>query len=39
LIVVSGLAQVTCGDKIFPLKENQSTYIPLGENTGLRISG
>lgn len=38
-IVVSGIAQVTCDDKVFPLKENQSTYIPLGakhrlENTG-----
>lgn len=38
-IVVSGVAQVTCDDKVFPLKENQSTYIPLGakhrlENTG-----
>ena len=38
-IVVSGTAQVTCGDKVFPLKQNESTYIPLGskhrlENTG-----
>jgi mannose-1-phosphate guanylyltransferase/mannose-6-phosphate isomerase len=38
-IVVSGTAQVTCDDKVFALKENQSTYIPLGakhrlENTG-----
>ncbi len=38
-IVVSGIAQVTCGDKVFPLKENESTFIPLGathrlENTG-----
>jgi len=38
-IVVSGLAQVTCDDKVFPLKQNESTYIPLGsrhrlENTG-----
>jgi mannose-1-phosphate guanylyltransferase/mannose-6-phosphate isomerase len=38
-IVVSGIAQVTCDDKVFPLTENQSTYIPLGakhrlENTG-----
>ncbi len=38
-IVVSGTALVTCGDKVFPLNENQSTYIPLGskhrlENTG-----
>jgi mannose-1-phosphate guanylyltransferase/mannose-6-phosphate isomerase len=38
-IVVSGTARVTCDDKVFPLHENQSTYIPLGskhrlENTG-----
>jgi mannose-1-phosphate guanylyltransferase/mannose-6-phosphate isomerase len=38
-IVVSGTAQVTCGDNVFPLRENESTYIPLGsrhrlENTG-----
>jgi len=29
-IVVSGTARVTCDDKVFPLKENESTYIPLG---------
>jgi mannose-1-phosphate guanylyltransferase/mannose-6-phosphate isomerase len=38
-IVVSGTAQVTCGDKVFAMKENESTYIPLGfkhrlENVG-----
>jgi len=38
-VVVQGTAQVTCDDKVFLLKENQSTYIPLGakhrlENTG-----
>jgi len=38
-IVVSGTARVTCDDKVFPLHENESTYIPLGskhrlENTG-----
>ena len=38
-IVVSGTARVTCDDKVFPLKENESTFIPLGakhrlENTG-----
>ena len=37
--MVSGEAQVTCGERVFPLKENESTYIPLGfkhrlENTG-----
>ena len=30
-IVVSGTAEVTCGDKKSFLTENQSTYIPLGE--------
>ena len=30
-IVVRGIAEVTCGDKVFHLSENQSTYIPLGE--------
>jgi mannose-1-phosphate guanylyltransferase/mannose-6-phosphate isomerase len=38
-IVVSGVAQVTCGDKVFPLKENQSTYIPLGEKHRLENLG
>lgn len=30
-IVVSGTAEVTCGDRTMLLSENQSTYIPLGE--------
>jgi mannose-1-phosphate guanylyltransferase / mannose-6-phosphate isomerase len=30
-IVVKGTAEVTCGDKVFKLIENQSTYIPRGE--------
>lgn len=30
-IVVSGTAEVHCGDKTLLLTENQSTYIPLGE--------
>ena len=30
-IVVKGTAEVTCGDKVSLLGENQSTYIPLGE--------
>ena len=29
-IVVSGTAEVTVGDKVLMLSENQSTYIPLG---------
>jgi mannose-1-phosphate guanylyltransferase/mannose-6-phosphate isomerase len=30
-VVVSGTAEITCGDKKLLLSENQSTYIPLGE--------
>jgi mannose-1-phosphate guanylyltransferase/mannose-6-phosphate isomerase len=30
-IVVKGTAEITVGDKVFMLTENQSTYIPLGE--------
>ncbi|MDO8931341.1 MAG: mannose-1-phosphate guanylyltransferase/mannose-6-phosphate isomerase [Rhodocyclaceae bacterium] len=30
-VVVSGTAEITCGDKTILLTENQSTYIPLGE--------
>ena len=38
-IVVSGTALVTCGERVFALNENESTFIPLGskhrlENTG-----
>lgn len=29
-VVVKGIALVTCGDKVFELTENQSTYIPQG---------
>jgi mannose-1-phosphate guanylyltransferase len=30
-VVVNGIASITCGEKIFKLKENESTYIPKGE--------
>jgi mannose-1-phosphate guanylyltransferase/mannose-6-phosphate isomerase len=30
-VVVKGIAEVICGDKVTTLTENQSTYIPLGE--------
>ncbi len=30
-VVVSGTAEITNGDKVLTLTENQSTYIPLGE--------
>ena len=29
-VVVSGVAEVTCDDRVFELHENESTYIPLG---------
>lgn len=38
-IVVHGTAQVTCGDKVFLLHEDQSTYIPLGEKHRLENPG
>jgi len=38
-IVVSGTAEVTCGDKTLVLTENQSTYIPLGETHRLANPG
>jgi len=38
-IVVSGVAEVTCDDKVFDLHENQSTYIPLGSVHRLRNNG
>ena len=30
-VVVKGTAEVTCGDQVITLKENESTFIPLGE--------
>jgi mannose-1-phosphate guanylyltransferase/mannose-6-phosphate isomerase len=38
-IVVSGTAEVTCGEKVFLMTENQSTYIPLGVTHRLRNVG
>jgi mannose-1-phosphate guanylyltransferase len=38
-IVVSGTAEVTCGEKVFLVEKNQSTYIPLGETHRLRNPG
>ncbi|MBX3604268.1 MAG: mannose-1-phosphate guanylyltransferase/mannose-6-phosphate isomerase [Piscinibacter sp.] len=38
-IVVSGTAEVTCGDRRILLSENQSTYIPLGEKHRLANPG
>ena len=38
-IVVSGTAEVTVGDQVILLTENQSTYIPLGQTHRLRNPG
>jgi mannose-1-phosphate guanylyltransferase/mannose-6-phosphate isomerase len=38
-IVVKGLAEVTNGDKIIFLKENESTYIPQGQKHRLSNPG
>lgn len=38
-IVVNGTAEVTVGEKVILLAENQSTYIPLGETHRLRNPG
>lgn len=38
-VVVRGTARVTCGDKIFLLSENESTFIPLGTRHRLENPG
>jgi mannose-1-phosphate guanylyltransferase / mannose-6-phosphate isomerase len=38
-VVVTGTAQVTCGEETFLLTENQSTYIPLGTVHRLKNPG
>ena len=38
-IVVSGTAEVTNGDQVMVLSENQSTYIPLGQTHRLANPG
>ncbi len=38
-IVASGTALVTCGEKQFLLRENESTYIPMGETHRLENPG
>ena len=38
-IVVKGTARVTCGEKVFNLHENESTYIPVGEKHRLENPG
>jgi len=38
-VVVKGTARVTCGDQVFNLHENESTYIPIGERHRLENPG
>lgn len=38
-VVVSGVAEVTCDERVFDLHENQSTFIPLGSVHRLRNRG
>jgi mannose-1-phosphate guanylyltransferase/mannose-6-phosphate isomerase len=38
-VVVKGTARVTCGDQVFVLHENESTYIPIGETHRLENPG
>lgn len=38
-VVVRGTAQVTCGERVYLLREDQSTYIPLGERHRLANPG
>ena len=38
-VVVSGVAEVTCGERIFDLHENESTFIPQGSVHRLRNRG
>jgi mannose-1-phosphate guanylyltransferase/mannose-6-phosphate isomerase len=38
-VVVKGTARVTCGDQVFSLHENESTYIPMGEKHRLENPG
>jgi len=38
-VVVKGTARVTCGEKVYNLHENESTYIPMGERHRLENPG
>ena len=35
-VVIKGIAEVTCGESVFDLNENESTFIPIGEKHRLR---
>lgn len=38
-VVVKGLAEVTCDDKVFQMRENESTFIALGATHRLANPG
>jgi mannose-1-phosphate guanylyltransferase/mannose-6-phosphate isomerase len=38
-VVVKGTARVSCGENVFNLHENESTYIPIGEKHRLENPG
>ena len=38
-VVVSGVAEVTNGERVFSLRENESTHIPLGAKHRLENKG
>jgi mannose-1-phosphate guanylyltransferase/mannose-6-phosphate isomerase len=38
-VVVEGIARVTCDDKVFTLRENEATFIPLGAKHRLENPG
>jgi len=38
-VVVSGIAQVTCGDRVYQVKQNESTFIPIGTKHRLANPG
>jgi mannose-1-phosphate guanylyltransferase/mannose-6-phosphate isomerase len=38
-VVVKGTAKVTCGERVFMLHEDESTYIPMGEKHRLENPG
>jgi len=38
-VVVSGVATVTCGDRVYSVAKNESTYIPIGKRHRLANDG
>jgi mannose-1-phosphate guanylyltransferase/mannose-6-phosphate isomerase len=38
-VVVSGVARVTCGDRVYDVRANESTYIPMGSKHRIENPG